>query len=105
MGDSQSVGGETIGGGGNFGVGGGSTGGGGGGGAASGACSVSVVAARDVATNVSASVRFDDTVSVNFIDGVTSTTVAPQPQPNPVSTTSIIHTTGVSNNSYLLTTS
>ena len=100
MGDSQSVGGETTGGGGNFGVGGGSTGGGG---AAPGACSVSVVAARDVATNVSASVRFDDTVSVNFIDGVTSTTVAPQPQPNPVSATSIIHNTGVSINPYLTT--
>ena len=62
MGDSQSVGGETIG---NFAVGvvGGSSGGDGGG-------AGSVGASRgDGASNVSASVRFDDTVSVTFIGG------------------------------------
>ena len=65
MGDSQSVGGETIG---NFAVGvvGGSSGGGGGG-------AGSVGASRgDGASNVSASVRFDDTVSVTFIGGTTT---------------------------------
>ena len=83
MGDSQSVGGETIG---NFAVGvvGGSSGGDGGG-------AGSVGASRgDGASNVSASVRFDDTVSVTFIGG-TATAAASSSNTSAGPSSSVVH--------------
>ena len=83
MGDSQSVGGETIG---NFAVGvvGGSSGGGAGAG--------SVGASRgDGASNVSASVRFDDTVSVTFIGGAAPASNSAAAAAPVGATSSVIH--------------